>query len=124
MAPLRKTLLLVSLFLIIITIGSAYAGYVGQLQAGLPLEPTIVTDKEQYRIGETIHATFRYTNPNLFSVPFTPPSKVFSQLRKWPDSTAPKDIPVSELPGSIEPRWGTVNWVVIGPNEGFDGITC
>jgi hypothetical protein len=85
--------------------------------------PVVVTDKEQYRVGETIHATLQYVNPNPFSVSFTPPKIVFDQIHKWPDSTPPYLIPIEESPGSAETKWRIAEWVVIGPNEAIDVIT-
>jgi hypothetical protein len=123
-----KALVLDSITLTLIIISSTYVGYITQLhmreRTGLPCVPVVVTDKEQYRVGETIHTNLRYVNPNPHSVSFTPPTKVFIQCHKWPDSTDPKDVPIEESLGSAKTCWNIVEGVVVGPNEGFDVISC
>jgi hypothetical protein len=121
--PLRVAVVFVSVVLILITVSAYYFGGVNQLNTGLPLVPLIVTDKDQYRVGEDILATLLYVNPNPRSVSFTPPSHYLISFHEWPLSNLSRpsgysSIPPEEAIGSAQID-RIVQWVVVSPNEEF-----
>ncbi len=111
---LRKVALLGAVILFV-TLGASYVQWINLLNSGLPLEPSIITDKEQYHVGETIHATLRFYNPNTHSVSFNPPKTVYEYAHSWPDTIPDSKKTPNESPGTIEFNQivQTLPWAVV-----------
>ena len=98
-----------------------YIRWVNQLNIGLPLVPMLMTDQDQYQVGESIRATLVYVNPNSHSVSFTPPSHVFISFHEWPLSSLsrPLDDPnadPAESSGLAQLDW-RATWLVVEAGE-------
>ena len=63
----------------------------GSLHIYIPgtLTQRIVTDKDVYKVGETIHARWVFVNMNPWAVPFTPPSQVDGMEGRYPGDYSP-----------------------------------
>jgi hypothetical protein len=114
--PSMRVVAILGSFILIFTLGASYIGWINNLNTGLPPEPSLTTDKEQYTVGETIHATLRLYNPNKHSVSFTPPSTVYDYAHMWPDTVPNSQKGPDESPGVIELDWRIQGapWVIIG----------
>ena len=115
--------MLVPIFLILTIAGSSYVGWVNQLHEGLPLTSQLVTDKDQYQVGENIEATLLYVNPYPFSVKFTPPSCVSTVMSKWFDSISVVNYAPWQIVGWEETVWRNAPWVVLGAYEQFKVVS-
>lgn len=53
------------------------------------LTPRIITDKEVYRVGETIHAEYSFVNTNSWIVLFSPPNEYSGMKGSYEGESSP-----------------------------------
>jgi len=82
------------LFIVFVAGVAVYTIYNPSKPEELPLTPAIITDKEQYHVGETVKVTYQFHNPNSFEVSFTPPNEVYTSVT-FPGDPTPQTAKIN-----------------------------